>query len=51
MLEQKSDKIKESLRAAEYFFVGIFAFVVICIAIILMIYIPSVSGLVEDYSE
>ncbi|MBQ9383245.1 MAG: EAL domain-containing protein [Ruminiclostridium sp.] len=51
MLEHKTDKIKESLRAAEYFFVGIFAFVVICIAIVLMVYIPSVSGLVRDYSE
>ena len=50
-MEKKIGKIKDSLTSAEYLFVGIFAFVAIAAAIVLMIFIPSVSGLVSGYAE
>ena len=51
MLEDKADNIKESLKAAEYFFFGVLAFIAICIAIMLMIYIPAAAGLIREHSE
>lgn len=50
-MDKKINKIKESLVSTEYLFVGIFAFVAIAAAVMMMLYIPSVSGLVKGYAE
>lgn len=50
-MEKKIDRIKESITSAEYLFVGIFAFVAIAAAILMMIFVPSVSGLVNGYAQ
>lgn len=50
-MDKKIEKIKESLSNAEYLFVGIFVFVAIAAAIMMMIYVPSVSTLVNGYAR
>lgn len=50
-LEHRSDTIKEYLKTTEYFFVGIFAFIIIAISILLMVYIPSASKNVSEYAQ
>ncbi|MCR4780572.1 MAG: EAL domain-containing protein [Ruminiclostridium sp.] len=49
-MEKKIDKIKDSLIAAEHLFVGIFAFVAITAAILMLIYVPAVSKFVNVYA-
>ncbi|MBR5090946.1 MAG: EAL domain-containing protein [Ruminiclostridium sp.] len=50
-MEKRSVKIRESLKSAQYFFIGVFAFVVIAISIMLMIYIPSVTSLIDEHTK
>ncbi len=50
-MDKKIDKIKDSITSAEYLFVGIFAFVAIAAAVMMMIYVPSVSRLVDGYAQ
>ena len=50
-MDKKIEKIKYSLAAAEYLFVGIFAFVLIAVSIMMMVYIPSVGNLMNGYAE
>lgn len=50
-LERRSDTIKEYLKTTEFFFVGIFAFIIIAISILLMIYIPTASKNVNEYAQ
>ena len=50
-MEKKIDRIKYSLVSSEHLFVGIFAFVAIAAAIMMMVYVPAVSKLVDGYAE
>ena len=50
-MNKKTAEIKDKLRSAEYFFVGVFAFVVIAILILLMVYLPSVTTLLNEHAQ
>ncbi len=50
-MQKKIEEIKMHLRNAEYLFVGIIVFTAISVSIMLMIYIPSASNLINSYAE
>ncbi len=50
-MDKKIDKIKDSLVSAEHMFVGIFAFVAIAAAILMLLYVPSVSKFIGGYAR
>ncbi len=50
-MQKKIEEIKTRLKAAEYLFLGIIVFIIIAVTIMMMIYIPSASGLVNSYAE
>ena len=50
-MEFNRKKMKDRLKSTEYYFAGVFVFVIIAIAIMLIIYIPSAANLVKEYTE
>ena len=50
-MDKRIAGIKNNIKNTEYFFVGIFSFVVIAILILMMIYIPSVTTLIKTQAE
>lgn len=50
-MEKKLDKLKEMLLRAEHLFVGMFAFVAIAAAILMLIYVPNITHYITGYAK